>query len=76
MDKKELQEILMRMNIPKSIYSLNGGLPNEKYCLEQNETGWSVYYSERGVKSNLKHFSEEGNACDYLYKKILNALDI
>ena len=28
--------------------------------------GWSVYYSERGVRTGEVHFDTEQEACDYL----------
>ena len=57
--------------MPEDIYSLDGGLPNESFCLNEEDGVWEVYYSERGVKSQLKRFASEGEACDYLYKVIL-----
>lgn len=62
-------ELLMRLNqekIPVDAYSLSGGLPNEKFCVNKNEY-WEVYYSERGIKTQLKKFNTEEEAYDYLY---------
>lgn len=70
MDSKELKKILKRERIPKDLYSLKGGLPNESYCLEKNADKWEVYYSERGIRSDLKVFDTEEEACKHLYKRV------
>ncbi|MBT2680552.1 hypothetical protein J7E38_16200 [Bacillus sp. ISL-35] len=74
MKKEKLNESLINANVPKDLYNLNGGLPNEAFCLNKEGEIWEVYYSERGVKSQLKHFHSEDEACNYLYKTILEVL--
>ncbi len=56
---------LERLNVPKDMYHLTGGLPNESYCIGQRDSKWDVYYSERGRKSDLKTFDDESTACEY-----------
>lgn len=68
---KELQKKLKENNISEDLYSLNGGLPNEKYCIEKIKEEWKVYYSERGIKSNIKTFVKEDDACEYFYHNII-----
>jgi hypothetical protein len=75
MKRDELQLLLINENVPKELYSLNGGLPNEAFCLNNEDNIWEVYYSERGKKSQLKKFKSEGEACDYLYRTILEFLN-
>lgn len=29
--------------VPKGLYSLNGGLPNETYCIEKENGRWQVF---------------------------------
>lgn len=70
MNKKELFILLKKKKIDDDIYSLEGGLPNEMYCLEKNEQHWEVYYSERGNKTGLKLFSTEHEACLFFYDLI------
>jgi len=72
MNKNTLHKELENKNVPKDLYDLNGGLPNEAYCLNQNNGIWEVYYSEKGVKSGLKTFSTENDACDYFYEVVAN----
>jgi hypothetical protein len=53
-------------------YSLTGGLPSERYVLNQLAGGrWEVYYSERGLKSGLHSFEAEDAACKHLLDQIL-----
>lgn len=71
MTTKELLKNLIDGNIPDDAYSLAGGLPNEKLCLNSNLNYWEVYYSERGIKTGLQIFNSESEACDYFYSLIL-----
>jgi len=63
----ELKSKLASLNIQHDAYSLNGGLPNESYCIGKANGLWEVYYSERGSKSSLKTFQNEEDACQYFY---------
>lgn len=56
---------LETLKIPKGVYSLTGGLPNESYCIAQKDDKWEVYYSERGNRTSLKTFENENTACKY-----------
>ncbi|MCM3042807.1 hypothetical protein M3201_24420 [Paenibacillus motobuensis] len=75
MKKDELQQLLLTSNAPTDVYSLNGGLSNESFCLNKEDDVWEVYYSERGVKSQLKKFESEEEACEYFYKIIIELLN-
>lgn len=70
----ELRQRLRSENVPEDCYSLEGGLPDERYCLGTSESGWEVYYSERGRKSNLKQFTSEHEACEYFYQRLKGML--
>ncbi|RJX39117.1 hypothetical protein D3P09_16625 [Paenibacillus pinisoli] len=65
MNLNELQNKLLEMNIPDHAYSLNGGLPNETFCIDKNTDGWKTYYSERGNKKECRVFDSEESACNY-----------
>lgn len=71
MKRDELFNLLVNSNVPNDLYNLNGGLPNEAFCLNKEDSVWEVYYSERGVKSQLKRFESEEEACEYFYRTIL-----
>ena len=48
MNKDELKTKLEQAGVYAEAYSLDGGLPNERYVLSQEASGrWDVYYSER-----------------------------
>lgn len=67
MNKDELKKRLIQEKISNSIYSLDGGLPNEKLCLSFENSKWIVYYSERGLKTGIIEFIKEDEACAYIY---------
>lgn len=70
MNIRELEEKLDALAIPKDMYSImEGGLPNEKFCIVQEEN-WQVYYSERGCKTGLQEFESEESACEYFFEEL------
>ncbi|MCH1939870.1 hypothetical protein [Holdemania massiliensis] len=71
MNREELSKELLKKKIPQDAYSLFGGLPNECFCLAE-EKQWEVYYSERGKKTQLRKFNSEDEACEFMYKKLIN----
>ena len=72
MDRTDLIEAAEREGIRSSAYSLDGGLPAEQYVLALEEEGWSVYYSERGQRTDEVHFDTEHEACDYLLVRLVS----
>ena len=71
MTKAELQRQLDSIGISRAVYSLDGGVHDDKYVLSQEAMGaWSVYYSERGLVISKKVFDSENEACEYLMRKI------
>lgn len=70
MDRNQLKSILYKNGIPEDAYSLNGGLPNEAYCMNEVKGGWEVYYSERGIKRNLGYYLNESGACKCLLREV------
>ena len=72
MDIASLKVELDKLNIKPSSYSLKGGLPSEKYCLSNESSSWSVYYSERGQRTGENVFSNESKACEYFLKELKN----
>lgn len=73
MNKLELRKKLKKKRILESAYSLDGGLPGDKYVLSDDGYGtWSVYYSERGERIGEKRFNSESEACIYLFEKLLS----
>ena len=70
MKKGELRSTLINNGISRSYYSLEGGLPNEKLCLDYENGKWIAYYSERGIRTCIQYFDNEDDACDYLLHAI------
>ena len=74
MTKIELKQKLIKENIPEDIFSLDGGLPNEVYCLGKNGEECEVYYSERGQKTSIEVFQTEDDACNFFYNWLIKSL--
>ena len=68
MNKENLQLMFNELKVNPLSYTLSGGLPNEKYVIDQGIGKWSVYYSEKGQKNNEKVFETEHEACQYMLK--------
>lgn len=66
MDREDLVFALDQLGVDRTAYSLDGGLPVEKYCLEARRSEWAVYYSERGLRSGERIFASEDAAARYL----------
>lgn len=72
MNKAELKSKLEQANVYPQAYSLDGGLPSERYVLSYEESGrWDVYYSERGQKTGLRSFDSESAACKFFLDYVL-----
>ena len=56
---KGLRQLLLSKHVPPDAYSLEGGLPNEAFCIERNGKKWHLYYSERGRKSTINYYENE-----------------
>jgi hypothetical protein len=72
MERKELEVFLINKNIRPDTYSLNGGLPNEAYCLDEKNGIWKTYYSERGSAVSVKEFDSENDACEYFLNWLID----
>lgn len=72
----QLEKELLELNIPNDVYSLKGGLPNETFCVSEEDGKWETYYSERGNKSGRKLFDTEEEACQYFLNWIKRNLRI
>lgn len=71
MKKNELRNALMHIGVAPMFYNLDGnGRTDERFCLEFVNNEWSVYYSERGVKTTNIRFSSEEDACQFIYEQL------
>jgi hypothetical protein len=71
MDRNHLRELARQERIRDDAYSFEGGLPLEQLVLAIEDGGWCVYYSERGLRSGLRHFETEDEACTYMLDLLL-----
>lgn len=77
MDRSSLLALLDSEHIDPRAYGLEGvsDLPiedrEERYFLEEEQSGWSVYYWERGLRSGEQRFDNEDGACRHLLDMLL-----
>ncbi|MFW6029468.1 MAG: hypothetical protein ACOCRO_04360 [Halanaerobiales bacterium] len=76
MKKSEFIKRLKKDRISERYYSLTGGTPNDKLCIEKIPGGWEVYYSERGDKYRVEKYRSEEDAYDSLYKRLKSMVDV
>ena len=68
MNRTDLQDRLMSEGIRKDTFSIYGDYADEAYILSKESAGkWSVYYSERGLRTAEKLFDSEEGACQHFY---------
>jgi hypothetical protein len=75
MDVAELKITLDKEGVDPIYYSLNGSTKRAWIgadILEQKEDGWVVYFSERGMTSNLKKYASEDEACKDILERLLS----
>ena len=68
---KELKEELDLLNIPSDILSTDREYPNEGFTIHFNGMRWETYYSERGIKTGLKEFNSEEEACENIHSELI-----
>ncbi len=71
MNCDELRQVLAAKGIRPRSYSLEGGSPEDRYCIEKSSGGWSVYYSERGNRNDERWFETEDDACEEFMRRVL-----
>ena len=59
----ELRDLLRRMPVPEDAFVLDGPAVAEAYVLDTDGHQWSVYYSERGLRTDERRFDSEDDAC-------------
>jgi hypothetical protein len=68
--RNDLLAAAEKLGIRSSAFSLDGGVPAERYVLALEDGGWAVYYSERGGRVDVAHFDTEDEACDELLLRL------
>ena len=62
-DRRELAEQLRTIQAPANSYAI-GEINDEALCLVEENGGWSIFYSERGLRTEEQRFSDENSACE------------
>lgn len=70
MDILELKQLLKQWNVRSDMYEFDEEFPNESYCLRFNGHTWETYYSERGIKTGVKNFESESEACEFFLEQV------
>lgn len=72
MKREELRNVLVERGVPSMLYNLDGdGRTDERFCLESVNNEWSVYFSERGIRTTDERFASEEEACKFIYEQLL-----
>jgi hypothetical protein len=69
--REEFFEAVQKAKIRPGSFDLNGQ-GDECYILSGSGNHWSVYYSERGLETNKRHFGSEADALAHLFDLLKN----
>ena len=72
---RELRAFFEEHRVPKKLYSLKGN-HNHRICLEQDKSGWEVYFSDKKAKVGLMRFASEGEACGRMKDEIKKVMEL
>jgi hypothetical protein len=70
MDIKLLKKELSLSKISKNAYSVMENDKDESLCIHTSKNHWIVFYSERGLRTGEKIFTNENDACIYFLNYI------
>ena len=73
MDLRDLEKVLIRLNIPKDSYSIEE-VADEALYLILDGLVWCVFYSERGRRTEPEYFSNKNNSCNYFLIRVKKEL--
>jgi len=76
MDKGKLKIMLDDLGVDSNSYSIDGEYSNESLCLENKHGAWSIYYSERGLRTKEEFFKNEEEACIAFLIRINKMVDL
>lgn len=68
---EDLRDLLLRSQVPDDAYTLDeGAAVNEAYVLARDGGEWTVYYSERGRRTDERRFDSEDGACTEMLRRL------
>jgi hypothetical protein len=72
-DRRELAEQLKTIQAPADSYAI-GEINDEALCLVEENGGWSIFYSERGLRTEEQRFGAESRACEAFLQRLKHML--
>ena len=72
MNRNDVAKLLEASGVSSTTYCVDGSARDEAYILEQDGRSWSVYYSERGLRTALAWFDSEADACKDMLARVLD----
>jgi len=73
----ELKEKLQELNIPESIYNLNGDISNPGMILYKNYDKWEIIHvGDKGEQIIAKIFYTEEEACQFILNEFIEYKNI
>lgn len=75
MDRRELVEELKTIHAPADSYAI-GEIIDEALCLVEEHGCWSIFYSERGLRTEEQRFSDVSSACEAFLQRLKHMLGI
>jgi hypothetical protein len=70
-NRQTLGELLDQENVDSSAYDLEGRAIDDRYVLERSNNTWTVFFSERGLRTGEQRFDSEDAACRHLFALVL-----
>ncbi len=70
MTRNELSALLYKLDVPPSMFRLNGEHHELAFVLAQRDAGWVVFLSERGEESAPISFEKEWDASAFLLGQV------
>lgn len=74
MTRSELLNRLINEGIPHDRYALDGGVQDNRLCMERKNNRWFVYYCEKGQRMRMKDFLLEEVAYEHFYQELMALL--
>ena len=70
MDISDIAKQISMLNIPPDAFSIGDPIQDECLCIREKNETWEVFYHERGIKTELRVFKEEDDACENFLLRI------
>lgn len=70
MNRDDLKRKLDAEGFDPRVYSLDGGLANDRLCLSVEGGRCCVYYTERGIRFDEQWFDSESDACENILSQL------